>query len=67
MANAEWIKEDTMGKKEEFPHKPRNSGPPIKWEGELWEGDKNCRHVVFDAFWQGGGVKCGKCGAWYCA
>jgi hypothetical protein len=40
--------------------------PVIKGDdgGDLWDADPNCKHEVVDA--PGGGVKCRKCGGWFC-
>lgn len=34
---------------------------------ELYDAGPNCAHEVIDNFYGGGGVKCRKCGGWYCA
>lgn len=52
--------------KPKYPYKPMNAGKPIKYTKELYDAKPDCEHVVFDAFWEGGGVRCGKCGGWFC-
>lgn len=34
-----------------------------KEKEELWDGDPNCKHNII-SLWNG--VKCTKCGGWYC-
>lgn len=36
----------------------------LKQEDELWDADPNCKHDIKCA--AGGGVKCTKCGGWFC-
>jgi hypothetical protein len=31
---------------------------------ELWDADDNCEHDIYHP--SGGGIKCRKCGGWYC-
>lgn len=33
------------------------------WDGELYGGDPDCQHEIVSKW---SGVKCRKCGAWYC-
>ena len=33
-------------------------------EEELWDANPNCKHKIINA--SGGGVKCIKCGGWFC-
>jgi len=33
-------------------------------EEELWEADPDCKHNIADD--PGGGIKCIKCGGWFC-
>jgi hypothetical protein len=37
----------------------------LNYEGQLYGADPDCQHEVYDAFWEGGGVKCRKCRGWY--
>ena len=34
------------------------------YQGELFDADPNCKHELILRY--GGGVKCRKCGGWYC-
>jgi hypothetical protein len=35
-----------------------------KDEEELWNADPNCKHKIVNA--NGGGIRCIKCGGWFC-
>lgn len=44
--------------------KPRKKKQKRAEKEELWDADPKCRHKIVDA--PGGGVKCTKCGGWFC-
>lgn len=38
--------------------------PDPIYDEELWDADPNCEHEI--TYPPGGGVKCVKCGGWFC-
>lgn len=43
----------------------RTEAPPrIPYDGELWNANPACEHNVVSG--SGGGVRCTKCGGWFC-
>jgi len=56
------LKREHAIKKLSRPQKERLIGPS-RWDASMYDAKKNCKHKVKD---QWSGVKCSKCGGWFC-
>ena len=46
------------------PEQKKRLLPNSTYEDELWDADPDCEHEIVSA--SGGGIKCKKCGGWFC-